>query len=200
MGIANLQRHAGQPMLMIETENLVLRDFVKEDRDAYRALRNDQKFTRFYCEEDVSTDKSDALLELFINQSLEQERTGYQFALVTKSGDLIGSCGIRLEADQQASAGCELGREWQKKGYALEAGNAVLAFGFEQRGVHRIYAETISENRAAIRLCKILGMRHEALFLENRYFQGRWWNTSILAVLARDWRQRCSFTALHEDH
>ncbi|AIY43095.1 hypothetical protein LT85_3937 [Collimonas arenae] len=39
-------------------------------------------------------------------------------------------------------------------------------------------------------------MRHEALFLENRYFQGRWWSTAVLAVLARDWRQRCSSATL----
>ncbi|MGB7193462.1 MAG: GNAT family protein [Collimonas pratensis] len=187
-------------MQTITTENLVLRDFSLADRDAYRALRDDQKFARFYSEEDVSTDKSDTLLDLFIAQSLELPRNKYQFAIVTKSGDLIGSCGIRLEADQQASVGCELGREWQKKGYALEAGNAVLAFGFDQRGVHRIYAETISENKAAIRLCKILGMRHEALFLENRFFQGRWWSTSVLAVLARDWRQRYSVRGHRKDN
>jgi RimJ/RimL family protein N-acetyltransferase len=119
------------------------------------------------------------LLTLFIAENLAQPRSKYQFAIVTKGGDLIGSCGIRLEADQQASVGCELGREWQKKGYALEAGSAMLAFGFEQQGVHRIYAETISENKAAIRLCKILGMRHEALFLENRYFQNRWGSTCV---------------------
>lgn len=178
-------------MHLIETENLILRDFVSDDRDAYRALRSDRKFSRFYSEEDVSTAKSDALLDLFIGQSLAQPRSKFQFAIVTQSGDLIGSCGIRLEADRQASVGCELGREWQKNGYALEAARAVLAFGFEQHGIHRIYAETISENKAAIRLCKILGMRHEALLLENRYFQGRWWSTAVFAVLARDWRQRC---------
>lgn len=187
-------------MHIIETENLILRDFAKEDRDAYRALRSDQKFTRFYSEEDVSTAKSDTLLDLFIAQSLAQPRSKYQFAIVTRNGDLIGSCGIRLEADRQASVGCELGREWQRKGYALEAGSAMLAFGFEQHGMHRIYAKTISENKAAIRLCKILGMRHEALLLENRYFQDRWWSTSVLAVLARDWRQRYLTTASRSRH
>ncbi|MEO6917443.1 MAG: GNAT family protein [Collimonas sp.] len=188
-------------MLIIETENLVLREFSSDDRDAYRALRGGQKFARFYSEGDMSIEKSDALLDLFIAQTSEQPRTGYQLAITTKNGELIGSCGIRFEENRQASVGCELGREWQKKGYALEAGSAVLAFGFEQRGAHRIYAETISENIAAIRLCKILGMRHEALFLENRYFQGRWWSTAVLAVLARDWRQRCTSTALlrHRD-
>jgi [ribosomal protein S5]-alanine N-acetyltransferase len=182
-------------MCIIETEHLVLRDFSTADRDAYRALRQDHKFMRFYSEEDVSVEKSDALLAFFITQSLEPARSKYQFAVTTKGGELIGSCGIRIEAERQASAGCELGREWQKKGYALEAASAVLGFGFERQGLHRIYAETISENKAAIRLCKFLGMRHEAQFIENRYFQGRWWNTTVLALLARDWRQRSSLAS-----
>lgn len=174
-------------MLKIETSNLVLRDFSVSDREAYRNLRNDDKFKRFYADEDVSFGKSDFLLDMFISQSAEQPRTKYQFAIESRDGDLIGSCGIRLESNRQASVGCELGRRWQANGYALEAASAVIDFGFERCGVHRIYAETISENKAALRLCGMLGMRVEAELLENRYFQSRWWNTTVLALLEQEW-------------
>jgi RimJ/RimL family protein N-acetyltransferase len=56
--------------------------------------------------------------------------------------------------------------------------------------VHRIYVETVSENKAAIRLCNLLGMRIEAQFVESRYFQGRRWGTPVLALLKDEWRAR----------
>ncbi|HYD81979.1 MAG TPA: GNAT family protein [Paucimonas sp.] len=177
-------------MARLETPNLILRDFVRGDLDAYRALRDDPKFRRFYNEDDVAGDKPAFLLDMFIEQSRAEPRTKYQFAVTSKAGELMGSCGVRLEGEGQASVGCELGRRWQAAGYAFEAAAAVVDFGFRSLGAHRIYAETMAENKAAILLCKRLGMRVEAEFVENRYFQGRWWNTAVLAILEHEWRAR----------
>lgn len=50
---------------------------------------------------------------------------------------------------------------------------ALIAFGFESHNRHRVYTETISENKPAIKLSEILGMREEARFIENRFFKGQ---------------------------
>ncbi len=68
----------------------------------------------------------------------------------------------------------------------MKAMEAVLDFGFNELNVHRVYAETISENKSAIALCQKMGFRHEAEFIHNRFFNNRWWNTSIYALLATE--------------
>ncbi|MFM4749569.1 GNAT family N-acetyltransferase [Aeromonas veronii] len=83
----------------------------------------------------------------------------------------IGTVYLRLEADNQASMGCGMAREYQRNGLIHEAAHALMNLGFRELGVHQIYAETISQNRPAIRLCKALGMRQEAHFHEHRFFK-----------------------------
>lgn len=175
-------------MLKIETERLILRDFCTDDADAYVKLTQDKKYQRFYSEEDCTAEKSLALVQMFVEHANELPRSKFQLAITVKeTGQVIGTCGIRLEENQQASMGCGVARNAQGTGYALEAASALIEFGFKTLDCHRIYAETISENRAAIALCRHLGMREEAIFREHRYFKEKWWNTAIYAFLKSEW-------------
>lgn len=174
-------------MTTIRTRHLVLRDFLESDLDAYIALRSDAKFQRFYSEGEASPEKSAQLLRLFMQQATELPRTRFQLAIVSADGDLMGSCGIRVETPGHASLGCELGRRWHSSGAAREACAAMLAFGFDSLHLHRVYAETIAENKAAIALCQAIGMRIEAERVNAQQFKGRSWNTIVLALAADDW-------------
>ncbi|MCL6271594.1 GNAT family N-acetyltransferase [Sansalvadorimonas sp. 2012CJ34-2] len=175
----------------IETKRLKLRDFQRQDIEPYISMCQDTKYQRFYDEEDCSTSKARELVQLFIAQALESPRSKYQLAVTLKStGQFIGTCGLRLEGEHQASMGCGLARGFQTTGYALEAASGLIDFGFNHLDIHRIYADTIGKNRAAIRLCQSLGMRQEALFRENRYFKQQWWDTVIMALLKQEWTSR----------
>ncbi|MFQ3262386.1 GNAT family N-acetyltransferase [Reinekea sp.] len=174
--------------MIIETKRLFLRNFERSDVVAYCNLTSDPEYQRFYNEEDCSVEKSRNLVEQFVLQAEEINRSKYQMAIVLKStGEFIGTVGLRIELDKQASIGFGVGREFQSTGYAKEAMSALLKFGFEKHDLHRVFAETISENTPAIQLCKMLGMREEARFVENRFFKGRWWSTVIMAMLQTEW-------------
>jgi RimJ/RimL family protein N-acetyltransferase len=179
--------------LIIETKRLLLRNFERGDVMAYCNLTSDLKYQRFYSEEDCSVEKSLGLVDKFVLQSQELDRSKYQMAIVLKdTGEFIGTAGFRIEPDKQASIGCGVGRAYQSAGYAKEAMSALLKYGFEEHDIHRVYADTISENTPAIKLCKMFGMREEARFIENRFFKGRWWNTVIMAMLKTEWASRSS--------
>ncbi|WP_062267399.1 GNAT family N-acetyltransferase [Endozoicomonas arenosclerae] len=172
----------------LATERLLLRDYNKGDLEDFAAMSSDSEFQRFYSEKDCSPEHWKKLLAMFISEANEQPRTNYNLAICLKSDHkLIGSVGIRLEDNRQASVGCSLNRTFQQQGIAQEAMQSILNFGFQELNAHRIYAETISENRAAIALCEKLGFRKEAEFIEHRYFRNRWWNTSILALLSSEY-------------
>ena len=85
--------------------------------------------------------------------------------------------------------GCAFSRHAQGVGLSYEASEALLNFGFTELGVHRVYAETISKNLLAIKLCQSLGMRQEAYFKEHCFFKSKWWDTVVLAVLRTEWKQ-----------
>ena len=174
----------------IKTGRLVLRDFKQTDLPAYQKLCSHSDFQQFYSEEDATPEKVEQLLNMFIGWTTEQPRTKFQLAIELPTEILIGSCGVRVTSveEKQGTFGCELSRTHWGRGYALEASRAVINFGFTGLGLHRIYAETNSENLAAIALAKKLGMRVEGELKENKRFRGRWWNTTILSILESEWR------------
>jgi RimJ/RimL family protein N-acetyltransferase len=89
------------------------------------------------------------------------------------------------------SAGGEIG--WVQNpdhfghGYMTEAAGAVLTLAFTAIGLHRVYAQLDPRNTASIALCKRLGMREEAHFVEDLWLGDEWGSTGIYAILARDW-------------
>lgn len=175
-------------MFKLETERLILRDMQLEDEATFVAISQDAKYQRFYDQSDCEPNKYRKLTRLFIEQACERPRKSYQLAIEHRmTGQFIGTICLRLEKENQASVGAGLSREYQGSGLIREAAQALVQYGFSNLGVHRIYAETINQNRAAIRLCQALGMRKEAHFRENRYFRGQWWDTVVLAILRDEW-------------
>lgn len=170
----------------MRTERLLLRDFTPADRDAYLAVAADPRFSAHSPEEETSAERIEALLDMFIAWAGESPRRGWQLAIVAPDGELAGSCGLRIVSvlDQHASFGCELAPKWWGRGFAAESGRAMLAFGFRELGLHRISAETISENDAATRLALRIGFTIEGELRENRRFCGRWWSTKLFGMLA----------------
>jgi aminoglycoside 6'-N-acetyltransferase len=71
-----------------------------------------------------------------------------------------------------------------------EAAGAVLAVAFEQIGLRRVIANLDPRNVGSIALCRRLGMREEAYFVEDFWSKGEWTDTGIYALLAREWASR----------
>lgn len=175
--------------LTIRTARLILRDFQPSDRDAYCELRAHPDFQRFYPAKDVSTKRSAELLGEFLCWATEIPRLRFQLAIEEPRLGLIGSCGVRIIGDDkdQATFGCELGREYWGRGYAVEAARALIGFAFSDLGVRRIQAETLSENRPALSLARRLGMRVETRHRRGQRFQGRLWDRVTLGIDFSEW-------------
>lgn len=176
--------------ITLETSRLILRDFEPEDFEAFFATTQDAEYQQFYSEEVTTRNFWQTIFERILEAARAADRLAYQLAICLPSGELIGTCGVRIEdrENQQASFGCACARPHWGKGYAFEAAHRIIDFGFCSLPVHRIYAETISENKSARHLIERLGMRLEGEFLHQRFFRGRWWNTVTYAILKHEWR------------
>lgn len=178
----------------LETERLILRDYQPEDLKGFSEMSSDSEFQKFYSEQDCTPEHWQMLINMFIAEASETPRTRYNLAISHKTNNrFIGAVGIRIEEshderNHQASVGCSLRPDCQQQGLAAEAMLAIVDFGFNQLNVHRVFAETLSDNQAAVSLCHKLGFRKEAEFIEHRYFKNRWWNTSIFAMLADEYK------------
>lgn len=155
------------------------------------AYQADPRYQRYYDLTAPTEQGARDFVAMFLAQQHAQPRLKFQLAVTLKrTGALIGNCGVRLQAPgaQEADIGYELNPEQWGQGYASEAARAMVAFGFTELGVHRIWAHCIADNAASARVLEKLGMRQEGRLREQEYFKGRWWDTLLYAILEPEWR------------
>jgi RimJ/RimL family protein N-acetyltransferase len=104
-------------------------------------------------------------------------------------GRQIGGIGLRIEQQHQhAELGYWLGVEHWGKGYATEAGREMLRHGFEDLGMHRIFATHFKHNPASGRILKKLGMRHEGCQREHLLKWDQFVDSEMYGILRREWQ------------
>ncbi len=83
-----------------------------------------------------------------------------------RSGEIIGAIALMgfTREHSHAKIGYWIGRPLWNRGYATEAVCAVLDYGFRVIGLHRIYAFSLSRNKASGRVMEKCGMRHEGCY------------------------------------
>ncbi len=88
-----------------------------------------------------------------------------QFAITDRAGGtLMGSIGIEFQARHaKAEIGYWIGRPFWGRGYATEAGRAVVRWAFESRGVERVESFCFTKNTASARVLEKIGLRREGL-------------------------------------
>ena len=176
--------------MRIETDRLILREFAHADEPAMLAYWMDERYRRFYPESDDLERDVRELVGRFVAAQAAQPRHTWQLAIVDPAGGtLLGNCGIRVNdpVRREANIGYELDPAAWGRGYATEAASAILAFGFTELGMHRVWAECIADNMGSVRVLEKLGMRREAHFRDHQWFRGRWWDTLIYAILDHEW-------------
>jgi RimJ/RimL family protein N-acetyltransferase len=174
----------------LETERLILRDFVKDDWQSVLEYQTDPLYLRYNYWTERSPEDAQEFVGWFLDHQVQEPRTKYQLAVVLKANNqLIGNCGVRLEkaGDVEANIGYELNPSYWNQGYATEAANAIVDFGFLYFGVHRIWADLVADNIGSAHVLEKLGMKLEGRLREKVYFKGRWWDALIYAILVHEW-------------
>ena len=169
----------------------MLREFGEDDWETVLAYQSDSRYLRYYPWTERDEASVRAFVGGFIAQQDDEPRRVFQLAIVlrTQGERLIGNCGLRVNNPRQleGNIGYELDPDYWGRGYATEAARAILAFGFEQLRLHRIWAECTAENIASAHVLQKLGMQREAQFREHEYFKDRWWDSEIYAMLDHEW-------------
>jgi len=175
----------------LTTERLILREFKQSDWPDVLAYQSDPLYLRYYDWTGRTPEAVQDFVQMFLAQQQEQPRTKFQLAVILKSSrQLIGNCGIRLKSADahEGDIGYELSPKHWGHGYATEAARAIVAFGFTQLRLHRIWSWCIAENVGSAHVLQKLGMQPEGRLRENEYFKGRWWDTLLFGILDHEWK------------
>ena len=180
------------PAFPIETERLLLRPFAQGDYDALLAIQSRADVTRFlYWEPRTPDEVLPALERRIADVALWQEGDTVACAVVVRAtGELIGDCSLHwVSAEHRVGEiGFVFHPDHHGRGYATEAARPLLEFGFATAGLHRIIGRLEARNIASARVLEKIGMRREALLIENEFVKGEWQSELDYAILDREWR------------
>jgi RimJ/RimL family protein N-acetyltransferase len=177
----------------LTTARLVLRDFVDEDLEQFHAVEGDPEVARYQSFEPRTPADTRYYLQGAIQTAGYTPRRVFELAIVLTADDqVVGRCGLGVEGKetQQGNIWYTLRRDLWNRGYTTEAAQALVAYGFRELALHRVWADCDPANVGSWRVMEKLGMRREAHHRQNRWLKGAWHDTLIYAVLAEEWAAR----------
>ena len=167
-------------MITLETERLVLRDYLASDKEDYYRLKSDPE-TMYYLQ-DIRLSSREEAHEDFtavLADAASPDRRFYFFrAQLKDSGEPIGSIGYTVTGGGPEGKTVHAGyfflpATWGR-GYGTEAMKRVLEFAFLEDGVTRVTTGCLAENKGSERVMQKCGMIREGEFPDWEYHDGCW--------------------------
>jgi len=162
-----------QPTL--HTKRLVLRPFTLTDVPELQRLAGAPEVAATTLH--IPHPYPDGMAEVWIKRHPEmfEEGEGVVFAIERRrDATLVGCVGLGCDPENQnAELGYWIGVPYWNRGYATEAAQMVVAFGFAYFGLHRIKSSYFGSNPASGRVMEKIGMRYEGRRREQLFKEGR---------------------------
>jgi RimJ/RimL family protein N-acetyltransferase len=179
------------PEYPLEGERLLLRPYEPGDYEALHAIQSRADVNRYLYTDARSPEEVAASLERKMAAvSLADEGDTLATAIVLRSsGEMVGDCILHWVSRQHrcGEIGFIVHPDHHGRGYATEASRLLLRFGFDTVGFHRIVGRLEARNTASARVLEKLGMRREALLIENERVKDEWQSEVVYAMLDREW-------------
>ena len=112
--------------------------------------------------------------------------------LVCDDDERVGSVQLYPVDDGRGTANLAywIEPDHQSDGYATEACELVVEYGFEELRLHRISAVTMAPNTASRRLLERLDFTHEGTKRESAFAEGEHVDEEQYGLLETEWRER----------
>ena len=151
-------------MISITTSRLILRSWQEGDVESFYQVNQDRHVIEYLAGSLTYQQVRDFIDKH--NQQLKQRGYTLWAVELKHTRELIGFVGLNF-IDFEASftpaveIGWRLGSQYWGRGYATEAAQAVLAYGFNTIGLTEIVSFTVPANQRSIRLMERLGMQRD---------------------------------------
>jgi ribosomal-protein-alanine N-acetyltransferase len=176
-----------QPVLL--TDRLILRPYALDDAPELAQKLNNPKIYHTTLALPYPYEEHHAVEWISTHQASLERGTDVNFAVTLKTDrTIIGTVSLMSINGQhrRAEIGYWIGPDYWNQGYATEACQAVLDYGFLQLNLHRIQARHFEGNPASGRVIQKLGMQREGISRHAAFRAGKWHDLVNYAILETD--------------
>jgi len=146
-------------VFLIQTPRLLLREFLPDDALPMFELNNDPEVLKFTGDQPFSSlAEASSFLDNYDHYKIHG--FGRWAVLLKESQQFIGWCGLKKNADHLVDLGFRFFREYWNQGYASEAAQACLDYGFYQLKLDEIIGRCSLHHSASARVLEKIGFRY----------------------------------------
>lgn len=179
------------PFKNLETERLLLRRVAPTDVNEIIELRGNPETMKF-IPRPLVTNTEEALAHYHLINDKIESNEGINWAITIKGNPkLIGIMGhyrIQLE-HYRSEVGYMILPQFNGQGITAEALKAVLAYGFDDMGLHSVEGVLDAENHGSERVLQKSGFVKEAHFLENECYNGGFRDSLVYSLLKKNFKR-----------
>jgi len=128
--------------------------------------------------------------------SLITDQTNIMFVIEKlESSEAIGCCGLTYInwKEGQGEVSIYIAEDkWQEKGFASEALQLLLKYGFCELRLHRVYATIFEYNERSIRFFEKHGFKFEGRHREARFWDGKFHDELVYGIIDREYFRKPS--------
>ena len=148
--------------VILETDRLLLRQYVEEDAEAFFRLNTDPDVLRFVPDQPLLS--VEQARQLLIDHPIADYRKhgfGRGPCILKSTGEQIGFAGLKyLEELGEVDVAYRLLPAYWGQGLATEAARASVRYGFAELGLRRIIGLVMPENTASARVLEKAGLHY----------------------------------------
>jgi ribosomal-protein-alanine N-acetyltransferase len=145
--------------VLFQSERLLFRQFTAEDAELLYELNSDPEVVRYVHELPTTKENAPNIIANIILPQYEQN-LGRWAVHLKYTQEFIGWAGLKLIKERnEIDLGYRFKKKYWGKGYATEAANTCLAYGFAHLGLDRIIARAHIENTASLKVIEKCGMK-----------------------------------------
>jgi RimJ/RimL family protein N-acetyltransferase len=174
----------------LKTQRLLLRAFVPDDEAAFAVFAVEEDFWKFLPGPALTPELVARFVAARVAEAANPSGRDWIFAVEERGlGRAIGMVRLSIASPEhrQGNIGFSFDGSLRGRGYASEAMQAVLRFGFAELGLHRITALADVDNGRSHAVLKKLGFRHEGRLQQNFSVRGAWRDSDLFALLRSEW-------------
>jgi RimJ/RimL family protein N-acetyltransferase len=167
---------------------VTLRAVEREDLRRLWELRNDERTEVLAF--GPPKPRSMAEMDVWFDRMLA-DTNSYVF-VIDAEGATVGTCNLRDvdPVNRRAEIGISLAADQTGKGYGSDAIRVLLDYAFRHLNLHKVSLDTLASNEPALRAYRACGFVEEGRLREHDWFEGRYEDLILMAVLRERWIPR----------
>ena len=153
-----------KPMIILETERLLLRYFELNDIEALCLIYRDPEIRRYFPEGTLTSAETKEELEYYLQGHPDHPELGLWATVHKGNGRFIGRCGLlpwTIDGRAEVEVAYLIDKGYWGQGLGTEAAQGILDYGFEKLKLLRLICLIDAENLASIRVAQKIGMVFE---------------------------------------